>query len=262
MMKDLRVQMIYRIILCCVSALAVLLTLGIFYAGKGPKELTWEFLKFYTNLSNYFVFAVSVVVLADNVKRVFAGEKEGYNKKIRTFKFMTTVMILVTFLVYLILLGNPFSADFWRNIGNLSYHVFAPILFILDYILFEEKKTISVFAPLYSLVIPLAYVCYVFILGAAVPNFTYPYFFLNVKNPAGVVEGMEGYMKPLGYGGVIIWVLLLVLVFTVLGYLLWLWNRFTKENGKWRFNFKNIVFLFHPPVPKQSETETPEKEQE
>ena len=178
--------MIYRIILCCVSALAVLLTFGVFYAGKDADSLTfasptWEFLKYYTNLSNYFVFGVSVVVLADNVKRVFAGEKEGYNKKIRTFKFMTTVMILVTFLVYLILLGDPFSAAFWRNIGNLSYHFFAPILFILDYFLFEEKKTISVFAPLYSLVIPLVYVCYVFILGAAVPNFEYPYFFLDVN---------------------------------------------------------------------------------
>ncbi|MDE6058609.1 MAG: Pr6Pr family membrane protein [Clostridia bacterium] len=252
MIKDLRVQMIYRIILCCVSALAVLLTLGIFYAGQGPKDLTWEFLKYYTNLSNYFVFGVSVVVLADNVKRVFAGEKEGYNKKIRTFKFMTTVMILVTFLVYLILLGEPFTADFWRNIGNLSYHVFAPILFIFDYILFEEKKTISVFAPLYSLVIPLVYVCYAFILGAAIPNFEYPYFFLDVnKNNFGIG----------GYGGVMLWVLILVLVFTVLGYLLWLWNRFAKENGKWRFNFKNIVFLFNPPEAKQLEIEIPDEKE-
>ena len=74
MIKNLTVQMIYRIILCCVSALAVLLTFGIFYAGEGPSDLTWEFLKYYTNISNYFVFAVSVIVLADNVKSLFAGE--------------------------------------------------------------------------------------------------------------------------------------------------------------------------------------------
>ena len=103
MNKNLLTQMIYRIILCCVSGLAVILTFGIFYAGKGPSDLTWEFLKYYTNLSNYFVFAVSVVVLADTVKRVKEKEKEGYNRKIRNFKFITTVMILVTFLVYSIL---------------------------------------------------------------------------------------------------------------------------------------------------------------
>lgn len=230
--RNLVTQMIYRIVLCCVSAVAVVLTFGIFYVGQGPKDLTWEFLKFYTNLSNYFVFAVSVIVLADNVKRVKAGEKEGYNRKVRTLKFMTTVMILVTFLVYLILLGKPFTADFWRNFGNLSYHVFAPILFILDYFLFEEKKSVSVFAPLLSLIIPLAYVCYTFILGAAIDGFEYPYFFLNVNK--------------LGYGGVIVWVVILVAVFTVLGYLLWLYNRIVKVDGKIKVDFKNLKWLKMP----------------
>lgn len=231
-LKNLTTQMIYRIILCCVSALAVLLTFKIFYAGEGPADLTWEFLKYYTNISNYFVFGVSVVVLADNVKRVYAGEKYGSNRKLHNFKFMTTVMILVTFLVYCILLGNPFSADFWRNIGNLSYHVAAPILFILDYFLFEEKKTVSIFAPLLSVIIPLVYVCYVLILGAAIPNFEYPYFFLDVNSK--------------GYGGVAIWVVILVVVFIALGYILWLYNRLVKEDGKIKFNFKNILWLKTP----------------
>ncbi|MCD8373028.1 MAG: Pr6Pr family membrane protein [Clostridia bacterium] len=227
MNNNLLTQMIYRIILCCVSGLAVLLTFNVFYVGQGPNDLTWEFLKFYTNISNYFVFVVSIIVLADNVKRVRAGEKYGYNKKIRTFKFMTTVMILVTFLVYAILLGDPVSVDFWRNIGNLSYHVFGPVLFILDYFLFEEHKCISVFAPLYSLIIPLIYVAYIFILGAAIDNFEYPYFFLDVSN--------------LGYGGVMVWVLILLVVFTVLGYLMWLYNRIAKVDGKWKLDFTNVM---------------------
>lgn len=224
--------MIYRIVTCCVSALAVLLTFGVFYVGQGANGLTWEFLKYYTNISNYFVFAVSVVVLADTVKRVYAGERFGYNRKILNLKFMTTVMILVTFLVYATLLGEPFTADFWQNLGNLSYHVFAPLLFIIDYFLFEEKKSVSVFAPLLSLIIPLVYVCYVFILGAAIKNFEYPYFFLDVND--------------LGYGGVMVWVVILVLIFTVLGYLLWLYNRITIENGKLKIDFKNIVWLKKP----------------
>lgn len=223
--------MIYRIVTCCVSALAVLLTFGVFYVGQGADGLTWEFLKYYT-ISNYFVFAVSVVVLADTVKRVYAGERVGYNRKILNLKFMTTVMILVTFLVYATLLGEPFTADFWQNLGNLSYHVFAPLLFIIDYFLFEEKKSVSVFAPLLSLIIPLVYVCYVFILGAAIKDFEYPYFFLDVND--------------LGYGGVMVWVVILVLIFTVLGYLLWLYNRITIENGKLKIDFKNIVWLKKP----------------
>lgn len=231
-MKNLTTQMIYRIVLCCISALGVLLTFDIFYVGQGANDVTWEFLKYYTNISNYFVFAVSVVVLYHNVKRVFAGEKEGNNEKIHNLKFITTVMILVTFLVYIILLGDPFSADFWRNLGNLSYHVIAPVLFILDYILFEKKKSVSVFAPLLSTIIPLIYVAYIMILGACIPNFEYPYFFLNVNN--------------LGYGGVTIWVTILVVIFIAIGYILWIYNRIIKENGKIKFDFKNILWLRAP----------------
>lgn len=231
-MKNLTTQMIFRIVLCCVSALAVILTFNIFYVGKGANSIDWEFLKFYTNISNYFVFAVSVIVLVDNVKRVRRGEKEGYNNKIHNLKFVTTIMILVTFLVYCILLGNPLSADFWRNLGNLSYHVVAPILFILDYFLFERKKSVSVFAPLLSVIIPLIYVVYIMILGAVIPNFKYPYFFLDVNK--------------LGYGGVALWVFILVAVFVVLGYLLWLYNRLVKKDGKWKFDLKNILWLRAP----------------
>lgn len=227
MNNNLLTQMIYRIVLCCVSALAVLLSFNVFYAGQGANDLTWEFLKYYTNISNYFVFAVSVIVLADNVKRVRSGEKYGYNKKIKNLKFMTTVMILVTFLVYAILLGDPISVDFWRNIGNLSYHVFAPVLFILDFFLFDEHKSLSVFVPLYSLIIPLVYVVYIFILDAAIDGFEYPYFFLDVND--------------LGYGGVMVWVLILLVVFTVLGYIMWFYNRLVKVDGKWKFDLKNIT---------------------
>ena len=229
MNKNLLTQLIFRVVLCVVSAFAVLLSLGIFYIGKnGGNEFSWNFLKYYTNISNYFVFAVSVIVLADNVKRIRNGETEGYNRKLRTFKFMTVVMILVTLLVVIFLLDSPLSANYWRNIGNMSYHFLAPLLFILDYIIFEQKRSISVFAPLYSLIIPLVYVCYVFILGAAIPDFEYPYFFLNVSE--------------LGYGGVCLWVLGLLGVFTALGYILWLWNRFDKIDGKWKFDFHNIMF--------------------
>ncbi len=251
MCKNLITQLIYRVVLCVVSAFACLLSLGIFYISKDVgNEFSWNFLKFYTNISNYFVLVVSIIVLADTVKRVRMGETEGYNRKLRTFKFMTVIMILVTFLVVIFLLDSPLKASYWQNIGNMSYHFLAPLLFILDYIIFDEKRTISVFAPLYSLIIPLIYVAYIFILGAVIPEFSYPYFFLNVNE--------------LGYGGVLLWVLGLMGVFVVLGYLLWLWNRFDKLDGKWKFDFRNIMFPTRPrPLAEnteQSEQNAPREE--
>lgn len=223
MINNLFAQMIYRMVLCCISALAVLLTFGIFYVGQGIDAPTWEFLKYYTNISNYFVFVVSVIVLADNVKRVKNGEKYGHNRKVRTLKFMTTIMILVTFLVYSILLGDPASVDFWTDLGNLAKHVFAPVLFILDFFLFDEHGTVGIFDPLKSVIIPLIYVVYIFILGAAIDGFEYPYFFLDVND--------------IGYGGVVLWVLILLVVFIALGYLMWLYDKLMKKDGKWRLCF-------------------------
>lgn len=227
MRKNLVLQLIFRVILCCVSFLAVLLSFRVFYMGQGPWDFSWEILKYYTNLSNYCVFVVSMVVTVATAVRVLKGEREGYNRVWRTFKFMTVVMILVTFLVVIFLLQSPLEADYWLNIGNMSYHFLAPLLFVLDYIFFDEKTTLSVFAPLYSLILPLLYVVYIFILGACIPDLEYPYFFLDVH--------------AIGYGGVILWVLALMVVFTVLGYLLWLWNRFAKIDGKWKFGFTNIT---------------------
>lgn len=223
MNDDLLTQMIYRIVLCCVSALAVLFTFNFVYVGQGPFEPTWETFKYYTCISNYFVFGVSVIVLADNVRRVRAGERHGFNRRIRLFKFMTTVMILVTFLVVIVLLGNPFTLAFWRDFSNVCYHVAAPALFLLDFFLFGEHRRVSVFAPLLSAVLPLLYVVYIFLLGAFVPGFTYPYFFLDVN--------------AIGYGGVAVWLLILLAVFLALGYLMWLYDKLVRVNGKWKFDF-------------------------
>ncbi len=228
MRKNLVVQLVFRVVLCCVSFLACLLSLRVFYAGKGGNAMSWEILKYYTNLSNYCVFAVSIAVTVATFRRVLRGEREGYNTVMRTFKFMTVVMILVTFLVVIFLLQSPLEADYWLNLGNMSYHFLAPLLFILDYLLFDEKCTISVFAPLYGFLPPLVYVCYIMLLGAVIPNFEYPYFFLDAAT--------------LGYGGVCLWVLGLLGVFAVLGYLLWLWNRIVKVDGKWKVDLHNVMF--------------------
>lgn len=234
-MKDnLQTQMIYRIVLCCVAGLATLLTFRFFHNvyvdSKNPQwewiktleGFDWQFLKYYTNISNWFVFAVSVIVLNDNVKRVKAGETHGHNRVVPKLKFITTVMILVTFMVYNFTLESPFTIRYWRNLYSLTCHVFAPILFILDYFLFDEHKQVKWYYPLMSTIIPLVYVVYILVLGACIKDFRYPYFFLDVAR--------------YGYGGVALWVLGITAVFIGLGYLLWLYDKLVKVDGKWKLD--------------------------
>ena len=193
--------MIYRIVLCCVAGLATLLSFRFFHNVytndkawdfvRGVSDLNLDFLKYYTNISNWMVFGVSVAVLADNVKRVRAGEKYGHNRVAPALKFMTTVMIAVTFLVYSTMLENPFTIRYWRNLYNLSCHVFSPVLFVL-----------------------------------CIPDFKYPYFFLDVNK--------------YGYAAVGLGVLAFVAGFLIIGYLLWLYDKIVKVNGKWKLNFSPV----------------------
>lgn len=43
-----------------------------------------------------------------------------------------------------------------------------------------------------------------------------------------------------------VWVVILVAVFTVLGYLLWLYNRIEIVDGKLKIDFKNLKWLKKP----------------
>ena len=228
--------MVFRVVLCCVSALATLLTFRFFYNVYADIEL-WEFvktgddlnldfLKYYTNLSNWFVFVVSVIVLADNVKRVKAGERRGHNKAVPVLKFMTTVMILLTFIVYSTMLESPFTLRYWRNLYSLVCHIFAPVLFVLDYMLYDEHRTVKVYYPLLSMIVPLVYAFAVLVVGSCIPDFKYPYFLLDVSR--------------FGYGGVALWMLAFIAGYALLGYLLWLYDKLIKVNGKWRLDFSRI----------------------
>lgn len=227
---NLLVQMVYRIVFCCISALGCILSFGFFTELHGTDTFTIsdDFWQYYTNLSNYYCFAVGVLVCAATVRRVFEGETRGYNRCLPTLKFCGVVMIMVTFFVYLILLGDVTSPAFWNSLGNLSYHVAAPILFIADWFIFDEHQKVKVFDPLKTLIMPLIYVAYILIYGAisrAVgAEFSYPYFFLNVDE--------------LGYGGVMVWVAVLLVIFAVLGYLLFVYDKLVKRNGRWMLDFK------------------------
>lgn len=230
MNNNLITQMIYRIIFCVLSALACFLSLGFFQQLHGTANFTFSFgfWRYYTNISNYVCFIVGVIVTHDTIKRVRNGETKGFNQKLKTLKFCSTVMIMVTFLVYTALLGDVTSWYFWNSIGNMLYHVACPILFIIDWALFDEHKSLSLLDPLKVLIMPLIYVAYILIYGALYAPikgqpFPYPYFFLDVNT--------------LGYGGVIIWVIILCAFFLVLSYLMYVYDKLVKVDGKWRLDF-------------------------
>jgi hypothetical protein len=215
------------------SAFGCLTTIG-FFSTSGTTYLTIsnDFWVYYTNISNYICLGVGIAVCAGTVKRVASGERFGHNNCCRTLKFCATIMIMVTCFVYLALLGDVTSIKFWNSLGNLLCHVIVPVMFILDWAIFDEHNSISIVDPLKAFIMPLIYVAYILIYGAIYSavcgeEFSYPYFFLNVTK--------------LGYGGVCLWVLALVAVFAVIGYIMFLYDKIVRDdNGKLRLSFAKV----------------------
>lgn len=129
------------------------------------------------------------------------------------------------------MLTNIFSAAYWSGAENVLMHFVNPILFWVDWILFAEHKNTKWYFPLYELIFPLTYVVYILIRGAIIADTAapwqkvYPYFFLNVTE--------------LGYAGVFLWVLGLVAIFLIFGYLIYLFDNFAEVKTKLKQKFQN-----------------------
>ncbi|MGM9972157.1 MAG: Pr6Pr family membrane protein [Anaeroplasmataceae bacterium] len=225
MINNRIVQLIYRTIFLTISLFGIIESFGLF-AGQTPGL---GCLVYYTSLSNFLCFGVMMAVWISTLKYINKNELRGYNTCVTHLKFSSTIIILVTFLVYNFILADSMFEEGWNSLGNLTKHIICPLLFIFDYLLFDKHHSVKWYDPLLCTVLPLIYVIFILIRGAILPSdysgTIYPYFFLDVNE--------------LGLGGVCIWVLILVIVFVVIAYLLFLYDKIEYKDKKISFSLKN-----------------------
>ena len=240
MVKNRLAQIVYRSIYIAIGLVGLAGGMGAF-SGKYLRE--WYL--YFTNISNWLCFFVMLALLIYTIRDYKKGEKFGLVSQAPLFRFCVLVMILLTFLVANTLLSNPFSADYWTNVVLLLLHLVLPVMFIVDYLLFSEHRALGVFAPLYSMIMPLVYVAFILVraevkLGSG--EFTYPYFFLDAFT--------------LGYGKVFLYVAGLLVIFVALGYAVWAYDKLVKDKntGKLKWDFS--------PLPKKVEDQPQVQESE
>lgn len=223
MIKNRTAQLIYQTIYCTLGLVGCIACLGIF---DNIKTIRWDFYVHFTNISNFLCIAVMVVALIQTAKK----KEDSFVTALPLLKFIGILGILLTFLVFNIMLAgaegrNP-QAN-WR-VGSLLFHVVLPILYILDWFLFYERKNSKWYYPIASIGFPLAYAIFLLIqaiiLGfnssILIPTTTtpliYPYFFVNLET--------------LGVPGVLMWVAILAVAFMAVGYLFYGLDRITKKS--------------------------------
>ena len=212
MIKNRTAQLIFQTIYCTLGLVGIVASLGIF---DNINMIRWDFYVHFTNLSNFLCIGVMLAGLIQTAKK----NEDSYVTTTPVLKFIGMLGILLTFLVFNIMLAGAEGRDpqlNWR-IGSLCFHVVLPIMYIADWFLFYERKNCKWYYPIASLAFPVAYVVLIFIQAAImgfdtsilIPGTTtpliYPYFFVNLETQ--------------GVGGVLKWILILLVGFMAMGYL-------------------------------------------
>ena len=222
MIKSRTAQLIFQTVYCTLGIVGFIASLGIF---DNINLIRWDFYVHFTNISNFLCFGVMLAALIQTAKK----NEDSYVSAVPILKFISMLGILLTFLVFNIMLAGAEGRDpqaNWR-VGSLIFHVTLPILYIVDWFLFYERKKTKWYYPLASTAFPLAYVIFLLIqaiilkfdTSILIPTTTtpliYPYFFVNLETQ--------------GVSGVLMWVGILSVAFIAVGYLFFGLDRIGKK---------------------------------
>ena len=160
-------------------------------------------LLYFTNLSNVFVLAVSVLFLVFEIKSL-RGNKDLRGKRLYLVKLASTVSITLTAVIFCAVLAPGASnVDYnaW-TFGSIIVHTVVPFFAIVDFFIdggdfaFEKKHSLLSLAP------PLSYFIFCVVLYLLNVDFgrgdNFPYFFLNFGSPAGIFGFSEEFPYRIG----------------------------------------------------------------
>ena len=182
---------------------------------------------FFTVQSNIFIMLMALIFLINEVV-VLITNKSFINQTLLHIKYVATVAITVTFLVFFTMLAPLMGIDYLLSFNNFSLHAIVPILAIVDFFLFDTDIKLTYKTSLFATISPISYVVFVYI-GRMfslkyTENLYYPYFFLNIDS--------NGFLFEKGTMGVIPWIIILLGAIIGLGCLYCLFMRLRQKSTK------------------------------
>ena len=196
------------------ASLAIVGILGIIFTAQSSAFMGGgSVFFFFTVQSNIFIIVMSLLFLVNDVM-LLVNKKSFVNQTLLLIKYVATVAITITFIVFFTLLAPLMGVDYLLSFNNFSLHAIVPILAIIDFILFDTDINLTYKNSLLATIAPISYVVFVYI-GAIFKlrygeNLYYPYFFLNFEK--------NGFFFEKGFG-IIPWIIILLAGICGLGFL-------------------------------------------
>ena len=196
------------------AALVVVGILGIIFTAQSSTFMGGgSVFFFFTVQSNIFIIAMTLIFLINEIVQLIT-KKSFINQTFLFIKYVATVAITVTFLVFFTMLAPLMGVDYLLSFNNFSLHAIVPILAIVDFILFDTDINLTYSNSLFATIAPISYVIFVYI-GAIFKlqygeNLYYPYFLKKKKKNGFLFEKCFG---------IIPWILILLAGICGLGFL-------------------------------------------
>ncbi len=148
---------------------------------------------------------------------VFLVKDKEISKAWYAVKFVGTVAITLTGLVFGLVLAPTLGADAW-NVQNTLTHLVVPVAAVVDFFVTCTANEIRKRNVLLVTIPPILYAVYAgigYVKGwQFAAGYNYPYFFLNWGSKAGAF----GFTNELPFMGTAWWILLLLIVLIAVGY--------------------------------------------
>ena len=160
---------------------------------------------FFTVQSNIFIISMALIFLINEIL-LLRNKKSFINQTLLYIKYVATVAITITFIVFFTMLAPLMGIDYLVSFNNLSLHAIVPILAIVDFFLFDTDINLTYPKSLISTIAPISYVIFVYV-GSIFKlqygeNLYYPYFFLDFEK--------NGFLFEKGFG-IIPWIVILLI---------------------------------------------------
>lgn len=221
-----KVVILYRVIFIFLCGLGLILSL----TSKSTDEFMGNgtALNFYTLQSNLWVFILELVLLLltiiEDVKQVSI-----IKEKMVVLKFVMTVAILVTFIVYWSMLAPYVAQKNVLALSNVILHAISPILMLVDFLVFDREYTFKKNNVYLTIIPPLYYLIFAMVRAEISDTvFTqgsrYPYWFIDIDT--------FGWLGNINGPGVIYWTILVLIGVEALGFGLYKIYIISEKNRK------------------------------
>lgn len=217
-------SIVVKLMIVISATIGILSTMGMGGFMGGTKTLL-----FFTVQSNIWIAAICLIFVVLEI----IGWIKGINLKrnwLYIIKFMFTVSITLTFLVFAVLLAPQIIKiypSYLSTPSNLCCHYITPILAIIDFTLFDTDWDSKRKHSLFSAIMPLYYLVFSMICSVSGVAFddkgtTVPYFFLDYKTFGWFRIGDGGI-------GVFYWIVIIVILVLGMGLGFYAINRLMKK---------------------------------